>query len=628
MNKKSGAKFRGTFFVSIFSLLAALVMFVSAGAAFAATLDVHLGNRETASDPEVERSAPILTGVGSVLKSAEDLGGILKPQSVAAPQTTAVTPAATLNSNLITNPSLEVAGAGGVPQGWHKGGYGNNTRTLTYPVTGSGGTGTKAIGITVSNYQSGDAKWYPDDVPVTPGKTYQFSDSVKSTAPSIIDIRFKLSNGSYSYHDIANVPAASAYTSVTASFIAPANAVSATVFHLLTQNGTLATDDYSLREVNETATGGNYIQNGDLEVSSNGIPTGWIKGGYGNSTRTFTYPVTGESGKAAKVTISNYVNGDAKWTTNDVPLAAGSYQYTDSYIGTVPSILTVEFKLSNGNSAYTDLGTLPASSAWAHSKVYFTMPAGAVAARIFHLIKQNGSLTIDNASIVDAPNSSGGIFKTGAVSFRFDDGLKNQYASAAPILDQLGFKGTFYIITHQTYMNGYYPGYMSIPEIQSLAARGHEIGAHTETHPHLTTLTPEEEREEIAGSRQDVLSWNVGPVLSFSYPYGEYNADTIQMVKDAGFQSAVATISGYVTQNSDPYQLEYGEVRTDTSLATIQGWIDTAAKNHSWLILTFHGIDTSGDLYTCSPDKLKDIANYVKQSGLPVVTISEGMKSM
>ncbi len=613
--------------ISFISLILVLAPAFLAGSFVYAAPKLLVEHRERASEPNFERTAPIQdTSTPNKANTTTTAQPATTFQTATvAPQTTQTT----LGPNLVKNPSLENAGtSAGLPANWRKGGYGNNTRTLAYPVAGTGGSTSKAISLTVSNYVDGDAKWYPDEMPVTAGSTYQFSDSYKGTATSIAEIRFTLSNGTFAYKTVATLAPASVFANVSGQVVAPAGAVSATIFHLIKSNGTLIADDFSFNKVTVTQSSSNYIQNGDFETAgSGGLPLHWSKGGYGTNTRTFTYPVTGQSGNGAKITISGYSSGDAKWVSDPVSIPSGAYSYSDAYTSSVPSILTAEFARSDGSLFYADLGSVPASASWGTAHANFTMPVDAVSVRIFHLIKANGTLTIDNTSITSSQTSSTGIFATGAVTFRFDDGLKEQYTNAAPILDAAGFKGEFYIITHQIFDNGY-TGYMSKTQVQDLFARGHEIGAHTQTHPHLTTLSAAQQQQEISGSRQDLLGWNVGAVLSFSYPFGEYDSSTIQIVKDAGFSSAVATISGYVTPSSDHYQLEYQELKSDTTLAQVQAWVNTAAQNHQWLILTFHNVKTGGDAYDITPALFQNIVTYVKQKGLPVVTVGQGMDSM
>ncbi len=580
-----------------------------------------LPHSESAKEPDIVRTHPI-SWPGQTRASSP----------TAAPmQSASMAPAAaqsTLGPNLVQNPSLEVADTSGLPSHWKKGGYGTNTRTLVYPVVGSGGSNTKAVSASISAYTSGDAKWFPDEIAVIPGHTYQFSDSYKADIASIVEIRFALAGGTFSYKDIATPAASAAFATVSGQFTAPANAVSITIFHLIQSNGSLTTDDYSVREVTPQQSN-NLVANGDFETAgSNGLPANWIKGGYGSNIRTFAYPTAGSAGNGAQITVSGYTSGDAKWAFDPVSLSPGSYVYTDSYISNVPTLLTAQFTRADGSSSYTDLKTLPAASIWTTGSANFVMPTGATSMRIFHLIKSNGTLTLDNVSITAASTAQNGIFATGAVSFRFDDNFANQYTDAAPILDAAGFKGTFYVVSKQVADTGF-SGYMSVAQVKDLYSRGDEIGAHTRTHAHLPTLTAAQQQNEIAGSRQDIQGWSVGPVLSFAYPFGEYDATTTQIVANAGFSSAASTIRGYITPSSDHYQLEYQEWKNTTTLAEAQQWVDTALQTHTWLILTFHSIkDDPSDVYAISPSNFQALVSYVKQKSALVVTVSEGMQSM
>lgn len=541
-------------------------------------------------------------------------------------------------ANLIGNAGFETAGSNGLPQGWAKGGFGTNTRVLSYPVTGNGGT--QGARVEITSYTSGDAKWYFTDVPVTAGATYQFSNFSQSNATTYITVQFKMSTGAYTYKDIATVSPSSSFKQTNAQFVVPAGATSLTIFHVIKSVGSLTVDDYSLTQSDGTTPpppppppSGNLVPNGNFESTSSGLPTGWKSNKWGTNTASFPYPVIGPDGsKAARVTISGYFSGDAKWFFNPIALQSGTYTYTDQYSSNVPSVIDVQFQNADGSFSYKDIAFLPATSGFKNVSVDFFVPVGTKSVTVFHLIQQTGSLTIDNASVVPKGNvgsggGSGGIFTTGAVTFRFDDGIDNQYSVAVPKLDAAGFKGTFYIASRQIKDNGF-SGYMTLNNIKDLANRGHEIGAHTRTHAHLTSLSSSQQQQEIVGSRQDIQAWGVGPVLSFAYPYGEYSSTTLDIVENAGFSSAAATIDGYVSPASDPYQLEYQEVNSDIPLAVVKTWIDKAAIDKTWLILTFHDIKLGGDLYSTTPTTFQGIVDYVKQKGLPVITTTQGRNQM
>jgi peptidoglycan/xylan/chitin deacetylase (PgdA/CDA1 family) len=77
-----------------------------------------------------------------------------------------------------------------------------------------------------------------------------------------------------------------------------------------------------------------------------------------------------------------------------------------------------------------------------------------------------------------------------------------------------------------------------------------EIGAHTRSHPHLATLSELEQEQEIEGSRRE-LEANVGaPVTSFSYPHGDFSQVTRRLVQAAGFTVACTTKSRPVSSAS------------------------------------------------------------------------------
>lgn len=72
-----------------------------------------------------------------------------------------------------------------------------------------------------------------------------------------------------------------------------------------------------------------------------------------------------------------------------------------------------------------------------------------------------------------------------------------------------------------------------------------EIGAHTMTHPLLTSLAEIEQKNEIESSKFSIESVIAAPVRLFSYPYGsesDFNEDTVRLVKLAGYSAAVSNI--------------------------------------------------------------------------------------
>ncbi len=100
---------------------------------------------------------------------------------------------------------------------------------------------------------------------------------------------------------------------------------------------------------------------------------------------------------------------------------------------------------------------------------------------------------------------------------------------------------------------------MNIDEIEQLAGCGVDIGAHTVNHPILRTLTSAVQNEQICESKSALEAIIGRPVVNFAYPNGklndDYSEDTVSLVNNAGFTSAVSTHKGVSDAKTDKYQL-------------------------------------------------------------------------
>jgi peptidoglycan/xylan/chitin deacetylase (PgdA/CDA1 family) len=85
---------------------------------------------------------------------------------------------------------------------------------------------------------------------------------------------------------------------------------------------------------------------------------------------------------------------------------------------------------------------------------------------------------------------------------------------------------------------------MSRAAIASAAAGAlFEFGSHTRSHPYLPQCSPARQREEIVANRRELSAISGRPVRYFAYPGGEYDATTLSIVRDEGFDAAFATVS-------------------------------------------------------------------------------------
>ena len=96
-------------------------------------------------------------------------------------------------------------------------------------------------------------------------------------------------------------------------------------------------------------------------------------------------------------------------------------------------------------------------------------------------------------------------------------------------------------------------------QVREMHQSGMQIGAHTRTHPILATLSVDAARNEIAESRrclEQVMGERVG---LFAYPNGkpgtDYSPESVQIVRDLGFDAAVSTTWGAARTATDLFQI-------------------------------------------------------------------------
>jgi len=97
---------------------------------------------------------------------------------------------------------------------------------------------------------------------------------------------------------------------------------------------------------------------------------------------------------------------------------------------------------------------------------------------------------------------------------------------------------------------------VSLAELSALSQGGLiEVGSHTETHPFLSTLPAASQRDEIQLSKEELEKMLGHPVGSFAYPHGDYNTETVRIVREAGFACACSSVLDMVQPGTDRFQL-------------------------------------------------------------------------
>jgi peptidoglycan/xylan/chitin deacetylase (PgdA/CDA1 family) len=127
----------------------------------------------------------------------------------------------------------------------------------------------------------------------------------------------------------------------------------------------------------------------------------------------------------------------------------------------------------------------------------------------------------------------------GAAALTFDDGLDDGLLA---VLD--GAPATAFVVTGwlgEPHPDAPFARVADAGGIRALHAAGVEIGAHTLTHPDLTSLAPAAAQEELAGSKRVLEELIQAPVTSAAYPYGAADHATRDAARRAGLLAACRT---------------------------------------------------------------------------------------
>jgi peptidoglycan/xylan/chitin deacetylase (PgdA/CDA1 family) len=193
------------------------------------------------------------------------------------------------------------------------------------------------------------------------------------------------------------------------------------------------------------------------------------------------------------------------------------------------------------------------------------------------LLRSAGAHTVSIGDVM-AALAGGPPLPPRPVVLTFDDGHDDFAFRAVPVLQEDGFTATDFVV----------PGflgrssYLSVAQLQEVAAAGMTIGAHTMHHVDLAAVAPAVAEDEIMRSRSMLQQLTGQPVLDFAYPFGIFTRSVEAMVERAGFRDAASTEPGVRQFASQPFILRRIEVTGDDGLTSFAAKAGVPAPPPGW----------------------------------------------
>jgi peptidoglycan/xylan/chitin deacetylase (PgdA/CDA1 family) len=210
-----------------------------------------------------------------------------------------------------------------------------------------------------------------------------------------------------------------------------------------------------------------------------------------------------------------------------------------------------------------------------------------------------------------------------AVSLTYDDALNSQLDNAIPVLDQYGFKGTFYLtLSSDVVVN-------RLSQWRKIAARGHELGNHSINHhcrgslPNREWVKPENDLDkrtltsvvnEIINANRFLTFIDGHKTRTFTVPCG----DNIVEGKDYLIEIeknfvGIKNNFGSVPRSMDDFNILRTPVYAPSNVTGTEliAYVESAAAAGSIANITFHGI--GGDYLSVSSAAHEKLIEYLAE---------------
>lgn len=156
-------------------------------------------------------------------------------------------------------------------------------------------------------------------------------------------------------------------------------------------------------------------------------------------------------------------------------------------------------------------------------------------------LRDNGFTTVSLQEVFDYLSKARPLPQKPIV-LTFDDGHRDAYTSAFPLLKKYGMTGTFFVVTD--FINYKDPEYVTWEMVKEMSRAGMSIESHSRTHKDMRNRSNAFLVWEILGPIEQITAFTGQRPYFFCYPGGQYDKAVIDVLRSAGTLAAVTTHPG------------------------------------------------------------------------------------
>jgi peptidoglycan/xylan/chitin deacetylase (PgdA/CDA1 family) len=213
------------------------------------------------------------------------------------------------------------------------------------------------------------------------------------------------------------------------------------------------------------------------------------------------------------------------------------------------------------------------------------------------------------------------------VSFTFDDIPRSAATVGAPMLQEYGGRGTFYVAGGLVNQPNNHCAGIDPDGIIRLRRSGHEIACHTFSHQRAIDLDAAGMAAEIEQNRRYLEGLDASIKLeNFAYPYGLATVARKRQLTNR-FRSARGILPGV---NSGTIDLQFLRstplIDKDIDRAGIDRVFDEAVATGGWLIFYTHDVADTPSPWGCTPGLLRHALDAARRRNMPMVSVAEALR--